>query len=73
MCIALKNVLKSSAFILYHSYMAGDRSHLHKITFIRTSALGGVSQWIEHEPVKQRVAGSIPSQGPGLGCGQSPQ
>ena len=32
-------------------------------------ALAGVTQWIEHRPVNQRVAGSTPSQGTGLGCG----
>ena len=31
-------------------------------------ALAGVAQWIEYQPVNQRVAGSIPSLGnmPGL-------
>ena len=32
-------------------------------------ALAGVAQWIERQTVKQRVAGSIPSQGTFLGCG----
>ena len=31
-------------------------------------ALAGVAQWIEHRPANERVAGSIPSQGTGLGC-----
>ena len=31
-------------------------------------ALSGVAQWIEHQPVNQRVAGLIPSQGMCLGC-----
>ena len=34
-----------------------------------TNALAGVAQWIEHQPVNQRVTGSIPSQGTCLGCG----
>ena len=35
-------------------------------------ALAGVAQWIECWPVKGKVAGSIPSQGPCLGCGPGP-
>ena len=35
-------------------------------------ALAGVAQWIEHGPVKQRVSGSIPSQGTCPGCGPRP-
>ena len=31
--------------------------------------LGDVAQWIEHRPVNQKVASSIPSQGTYLGCG----
>ena len=37
------------------------------------SALAGVTQWIEHQPVNQRVASLIPSQGTCLGCGSGPQ
>ena len=37
------------------------------------AALAGVAQWIEHRPAKQRVVGSIPSQGMCLGCGPGPQ
>ena len=36
-------------------------------------ALAGVAQWIEFQPVNQRVAGSIPSQGTRLGCRPGPQ
>ena len=36
-------------------------------------ALAGVAQWIECQPVKQRVTSSIPSQGTCLGCGPGPQ
>ena len=35
--------------------------------------LAGVAQWIECQPSNQRVTGSIPSQGTGLGCGPGPQ
>ena len=34
-----------------------------------SAALAGVAQWIEHQPVNQRVAGLNPSQGTCLGCG----
>ena len=33
----------------------------------------GVAQWIELQTENQRVNGSIPSQGTGLGCGPGPQ
>ena len=36
------------------------------------SALGGVAQWIECQPVNQSVAGSIPSQGTCLVAAGSP-
>ena len=32
-------------------------------------ALAGEAQWIEHQPVNQRVTGLISSQGTCLGCG----
>ena len=32
-------------------------------------ALAGVAQWIECQPMNQRVASSIPSQSTFLGCG----
>ena len=34
----------------------------------RSNALAAVAQWIERQPVNQRVTGSIPSQGTCLGC-----
>ena len=36
-------------------------------------ALAGVAQWTECHPVKQGVAGSIPSRGTCQGCGPGPQ
>ena len=36
-------------------------------------ALADVPQWIEHQPVNQRVTGSIPSQGTCMGCAPGPQ
>ena len=36
-------------------------------------SLATIAQWIEHGPAKQRVAGSIPSQGTCLGWGQLPR
>ena len=44
-----------------------ERVKIHVI-----SALAGVAQWIECQPVNQRVPGSIPSQGTRLGCGPDP-
>ena len=35
-------------------------------------ALAGVAQWIEHQPVDQRVSSLIPSQGTCLGCRPCP-
>ena len=36
-------------------------------------ALTGVAQWIERQPVNQRVTGLIPSQGTCVGCRPGPQ
>ena len=36
-------------------------------------ALAGMAQWIEHQTSNQRVVGSFPSQGTGLGCRLGPQ
>ena len=36
------------------------------------TALAGMAQWIECQPVNQRVVGSIPSRGTCLGRGQGP-
>ena len=36
---------------------------------LNITALAGVAQWIEHQPVNQRAACSIPSQGTCLDCG----
>ena len=42
----------------------------HKISIC---TLTGVAQWIEHGPVNQTVAGSIPYQGTCLDCKPGPQ
>ena len=39
----------------------------------KKQALAGVAQWIECQPMNQRVTGSIPSLGTHLGCGLGPQ
>ena len=49
-----------------------DKGIGRKKTVLKRTALAGVAQWIEHGPANQRVAGSIPSQGTGLGCGPGP-
>ena len=43
------------------------------LILITNTSLAGVAQWIECQPTSQRVTGSIPSQGPCLGCGPGPQ
>ena len=49
-------------------------SFLCKITSrVLFPALAGVAQWIECQPMNQRVTGSIPSQGTCLGCRPGPQ
>ena len=40
---------------------------------IKKTALADTAQWIECQPEYQKVTGSIPSQGPCLGCGPGPQ
>ena len=40
---------------------------------IKVDTLAGVAQWIECWPAKQKVSGSIPSQGTCLSCGPGPQ
>ena len=51
----------------------------YQLTFIRiviikkTRALAGVTQWIECQPVNQKVTGSIPSHGTCLDSGPGPQ
>ena len=42
--------------------------YLIRSQYIKYTALAGVAQWIEHQPVNRRVAGLIPSLGhiPGL-------
>ena len=53
-------------------FILGDKGFLPVACSIQV-ALAAVAQWIEPEPANQRVAGSIPSQGTGLGCGPCPQ
>ena len=50
--------------------MLHTRIHAHTCTHRETWP---VAQWIEHGPANQRVAGSNPSQGTGLGCRPGPQ
>ena len=62
-------------------YTQNKRSFVHErgsitqsVTIYRTfPALASVAQWIEHQTAKQRVAGTIPSQGTCLGCRAGPQ
>ena len=54
----------SSNFIL-----VVKKTHLFKNIVL---VLAGVAQWIERQPVNQKVTSLIPSQGTGLGCGPGP-
>ena len=36
------------------------------------TSLTGVAQWTDLQPINQKVTGSIPSEGTGLGCGPGP-
>ena len=47
----------------------GNNANIHQEM---NRALASVAQWIEHQPTNQRVTGSIPSQGTGLGCSPGP-
>ena len=40
---------------------------------MKVRALAGVTQWIVHWPLNQKVAGSVPSRGTRLGCEPGPQ
>ena len=40
---------------------------------MESMALAGVAQWIECQPINQRIPGSILSQGTFLGCESGPQ
>ena len=44
-----------------------------KIQINNVKIMAGVAQWIECQPVNQRVIGSIPSQGTCLDCRPGPQ
>ena len=46
---------------------------VHPVIIIEMLSLAGVTQWIECQPLKQRVAGLIPSQGTCLSCRPGPQ
>ena len=53
----------------------GSHGGIYECSLIRMMkwALAGVAQWIEHQPVNQGVASSIPGQGTCLGCGPDPR
>ena len=61
--------------------LLGMRKKNKKMTVVDTKkktgktliALAGVAQWIEHQPVNQKVTGSIPSQGTCWCCRSGPQ
>ena len=60
---------------LLNEQMSKGRKLLTTVSFKsnKVGAVAGVAQWIECWPVNQSIAGSIPSQGAGLGCRPGPQ
>ena len=85
LCISMFNKTASSGMFLFlkiignlekcfhlrnQLWAVGQSQHYNKRLCI---SLASVAQWIESQPVKQRVACSIPSQGTCLGCGPGPQ
>ena len=52
----------------YIPRMQGWYNICKSINIIHHIAPAGIAQWIEYRPVKQKVMGSIPSQGTCLGC-----
>ena len=53
----------------YLSHLFSPTVETSCIKRLSESALVGVGQWIERQPVSQRVAGLIPGCGTCLGCG----
>ena len=53
--------------------ISGCFSYHFGLIKIPNAPLAGVAQWIGRWPANQSVAGSIPSQGPWLGCRPGPQ
>ena len=63
---------KSFYFVLFLKdcfHYSGSLESLSKFGM----ALAGVAQWIEHQPVSQKVTDLIPGQGTCLGCRPGPQ
>ena len=59
--------------LLCKSGRRAEKDHRICLSLSPTVARAGVAQWIGHQPVNQRVTGSIPSQGTCLGCRPGPQ
>ena len=60
----------SGRFIVLHFIFLSVINLKLNVVYI---TLAGVAQLIECWTANQRVTGSIPSQGTGLGCGRGPQ
>ena len=43
------------------------------LQFLKNMALAGVVQWVERQPVNQKIAGPVPSQDTCLDCQPGPQ
>ena len=72
----MKRISEYAADIFYSRYGGGPRltgNFRCLLNKKQKEAQAGVTQWIEHRLVNQRVTGSIPSLGTCLGCGPGPQ
>ena len=69
--------MKIGEFLCSHFNIEDERKHATfstcDVLLFQERSLAGVAQWIECQPVNQRVTGSIPTQGTSLGCGPGPQ
>ena len=59
------------AYSTFRFFLCG--CHFVYVFLKKFVALATVAQWIEHQPVNQRVTGLIPSQGTCLDCGPDTQ
>ena len=74
--LSLKLISKNHFFakrINNYTFCLVHQDLLHHVKKQIIKALAGVAQWIEFQPVNQRVMGSIPNQGTCLGCQPGPQ
>ena len=71
LALFLRRTLTNTSFRKLFDSGANRRLFSHFLYSLKNdpSALAGVAQWIKHQPVNQKVIGSITSQETCLGCG----